>query len=582
HVKTAGSGHLVVVALQVNEVKFYESLVQELQQELQEVKREAEDTASQSALMMQDAEQSFLGRQMGLEEKLRREQELAGMQRSIAAWEVLAEEACSKAAAAEDEEQQLTQRLIAQERQIKDLSSLVAMKDAALADVIAQKSSLAVSSPPTQLQQLAQLEGQLADQQCEVEQLQARWRQSQEEHDSRVSELTACIAALREDRQDLEARLTTSQAETEILQQHAAGLRAAAELAGQERCRLEQQVELCSSTFIVHARQVAVYFATMCPYITLSTHVCLCVAEQVAAQQLTLDHINTAITETKAHLQATLEQLAGREAATAQATEAALEQQRQGEQLSATLQRRCGQLEVLRRQKEEVEEQLERQRAEMHMLRQQVKLFTSTSGYHHNNSSSSTCHLRGGGFMAQSGCLTPTREVALLHHRHTASTREASAQAEVVMEQQQKPQARRQAGPRQVIAQLVVLTATAAVAASRTPAIRQGARSVLRAAATQPAASEPGPSTPPPAKRSKPAAEPTKGRGKGKAAKAKPAPQPGSRIGESKWRPLELCYWPDQGALPAKGKEYPGLGYKRLRDQPPKAQQQQQQPAEAQ
>ncbi|KAJ9532631.1 hypothetical protein QJQ45_010740 [Haematococcus lacustris] len=101
-------------------------------------------------------------------------------------------------------------------------------------------------------------------------------------------------------------------------------------------------------------------------------------------------------------------------------------------------------------------------------------------------------------------------------------------------------------------------------------------------AATQPAAaSEPGPSTPLPAKRTKrtkaepEAAEPTKG--KGKAAKAKPAPQPGrwldrdcnaalnmQRIGESRWRPLELCYWPDQGALPAKGKEYPGLGYKRL------------------
>ncbi|KAJ9515923.1 hypothetical protein QJQ45_016905 [Haematococcus lacustris] len=111
-------------------------------------------------------------------------------------------------------------------------------------------------------------------------------------------------------------------------------------------------------------------------------------------------------------------------------------------------------------------------------------------------------------------------------------------------------------------------------------------------AATQPAASEPRPSTPPPAKRSKPAGEPTKGKGKGKAAKAKPAPQPGrwldrdcnaalnmQRIGESRWRPLELCYWPDQGALPAKGKKYPGLGYKRLRDMPPKAQQQQ--PAEA-
>ncbi|GFH16131.1 hypothetical protein HaLaN_12496 [Haematococcus lacustris] len=64
-------------------------------------------------------------------------------------------------------------------------------------------------------------------------------------------------------------------------------------------------------------------------------------------------------------------------------------------------------------------------------------------------------------------------------------------------------------------------------------------------------------------------------------------------------RPLEMCQWDDlealppigeeyqqryklvndrlpKGALPAKGKEYPGLGYKRLRDKPPMAQQQQQ------
>ncbi|KAJ9529002.1 hypothetical protein QJQ45_007071 [Haematococcus lacustris] len=44
------------------------------------------------------------------------------------------------------------------------------------------------------------------------------------------------------------------------------------------------------------------------------------------------------------------------------------------------------------------------------------------------------------------------------------------------------------------------------------------------------------------------------------------------RIGDSRWRPLELCYWPEQGKLPAKGKEYPGLGYKRVRDKPPKTQ----------
>ncbi|KAJ9518251.1 hypothetical protein QJQ45_010257 [Haematococcus lacustris] len=102
--------------------------------------------------------------------------------------------------------------------------------------------------------------------------------------------------------------------------------------------------------------------------------------------------------------------------------------------------------------------------------------------------------------------------------------------------------------------------------------------------ASQPAASEPGPSTPLPAKRIKRTkAEPTKA--KGKAAKAKPAPQPGrwldrdcnaalnmQRIGESRWRPLELCWWPEQGKLPAKGKEYPGLGYKRVKDKPPKIQ----------
>ncbi|GFH05556.1 hypothetical protein HaLaN_00036 [Haematococcus lacustris] len=90
-------------------------------------------------------------------------------------------------------------------------------------------------------------------------------------------------------------------------------------------------------------------------------------------------------------------------------------------------------------------------------------------------------------------------------------------------------------------------------------------------AATQPAASEPGPSTPPPAKRSKrtqaePAAESIKGTGKAKG-KAAEANQHHSQA--------------EQGKLPAKGKEYLGLGYKRLRDKPPKAQQQQQ-PDEAQ
>ncbi|KAJ9516212.1 hypothetical protein QJQ45_024634 [Haematococcus lacustris] len=41
------------------------------------------------------------------------------------------------------------------------------------------------------------------------------------------------------------------------------------------------------------------------------------------------------------------------------------------------------------------------------------------------------------------------------------------------------------------------------------------------------------------------------------------------RNGESRWRPLELCWLPKQTALPTKSKEYPGLGCKRLRDKPP-------------
>ncbi|KAJ9526631.1 hypothetical protein QJQ45_017605 [Haematococcus lacustris] len=43
------------------------------------------------------------------------------------------------------------------------------------------------------------------------------------------------------------------------------------------------------------------------------------------------------------------------------------------------------------------------------------------------------------------------------------------------------------------------------------------------------------------------------------------------RAGESKWRPLELCRWPHRARLPAKGKEYPALGFKKLRDRAPKA-----------
>ncbi|KAJ9525553.1 hypothetical protein QJQ45_003077 [Haematococcus lacustris] len=69
---------------------------------------------------------------------------------------------------------------------------------------------------------------------------------------------------------------------------------------------------------------------------------------------------------------------------------------------------------------------------------------------------------------------------------------------------------------------------------------------------------------------------------KGKAAKAKPAPKPGrwvyrdrhmalsmQRIEESKQRSLELCWRPEQLKLPYKGREYPGLGYKRLGDPAP-------------
>ncbi|KAJ9521448.1 hypothetical protein QJQ45_008913 [Haematococcus lacustris] len=60
------------------------------------------------------------------------------------------------------------------------------------------------------------------------------------------------------------------------------------------------------------------------------------------------------------------------------------------------------------------------------------------------------------------------------------------------------------------------------------------------------------------------------------------APGEVERIGKAKCRPLELCWWPEQGKLPAKGKEYRKLGCKWLQHKPPKAQQHQQQPAAAQ
>ncbi|KAJ9532089.1 hypothetical protein QJQ45_003804 [Haematococcus lacustris] len=47
------------------------------------------------------------------------------------------------------------------------------------------------------------------------------------------------------------------------------------------------------------------------------------------------------------------------------------------------------------------------------------------------------------------------------------------------------------------------------------------------------------------------------------------------RAGESRWRPLELCRWQHRGRLPAQGKEYPALGFKKLRERAPKAQAQQ-------
>ncbi|KAJ9518592.1 hypothetical protein QJQ45_018605, partial [Haematococcus lacustris] len=47
------------------------------------------------------------------------------------------------------------------------------------------------------------------------------------------------------------------------------------------------------------------------------------------------------------------------------------------------------------------------------------------------------------------------------------------------------------------------------------------------------------------------------------------------QAGEAPWRPLELCYWPGPEAAPAMGKEYPAVGFKKLRDQAPKAQAQQ-------
>ncbi|KAJ9526190.1 hypothetical protein QJQ45_009654 [Haematococcus lacustris] len=47
------------------------------------------------------------------------------------------------------------------------------------------------------------------------------------------------------------------------------------------------------------------------------------------------------------------------------------------------------------------------------------------------------------------------------------------------------------------------------------------------------------------------------------------------RAGEAKWRPLELCRRKHRARLPAKGKAYPALGFKKLRGRAPEAQAQQ-------
>ncbi|KAJ9509344.1 hypothetical protein QJQ45_001806 [Haematococcus lacustris] len=52
-------------------------------------------------------------------------------------------------------------------------------------------------------------------------------------------------------------------------------------------------------------------------------------------------------------------------------------------------------------------------------------------------------------------------------------------------------------------------------------------------------------------------------------------PSTSSGQGRAKWRPLELCRWEQRARLPAKGKEYPALGFKKLRDRAAKAQAQQ-------
>ncbi|KAJ9520204.1 hypothetical protein QJQ45_030159, partial [Haematococcus lacustris] len=78
---------------------------------------------------------------------------------------------------------------------------------------------------------------------------------------------------------------------------------------------------------------------------------------------------------------------------------------------------------------------------------------------------------------------------------------------------------------------------------------------------------------------------PLEAKAKAELLKLKSAPQPGrwvdwdcnaalnmQRIGESRWRQLELCWWPEQLKLLAAGREYPGLGCVRLRDPAPIAQ----------
>ncbi|KAL6745959.1 hypothetical protein V8C86DRAFT_2959356 [Haematococcus lacustris] len=261
-------------------------------------------------------------------------------------------------------------------------------------------------------------------------------QQLQEAHACTVRDLQTCIAGLQHGCQELEAKLSASQAEAHILQQQAGDLRAAAALAAQGKCRVEQQVD---------------------------------------AQQQQLDRLAASLADTAAQLQAALEQLEAWSAADQAVASSAAQQvhrldalQAEVVGLTAKLQQRSDELEEVSRQKQALAELVQQRSAQVCDLQQQVEML--------HTAQASTAQMELARQLEQQ---LEQEELEQLEQEEQQQQEQGLEQEEQQQqEQHDEPQGSKLSVPLRFAAQLLVLAA--AVAATGGPAASQAARSVAK------------------------------------------------------------------------------------------------------